>query len=78
MRRDTVVRRRTVILGLAAVGLAGSALAFAKADALPSWNDGTARKAILDFVAHTTTSGSAEAATVSPRPGGRRRRRGRK
>jgi phosphoglycolate phosphatase-like HAD superfamily hydrolase len=37
--------------------IAGSA-AFAQADPLPSWNDGAARKAIVEFVQATTTEGS--------------------
>jgi phosphoglycolate phosphatase-like HAD superfamily hydrolase len=31
---------------------------FAQTDPLPSWNDGAAKKAVTDFVAKTTTSGS--------------------
>ena len=41
------------VLLLAATGLAAAA-----ADMLPSWNEGPARAAILDFVADTTTEGS--------------------
>ena len=61
------MKRRTVILGLAAVGVAGSAPAFAQADPLPSWNDGAAKKAILDFVARVTTSGGADFVPVPER-----------
>ncbi|MEO8345538.1 MAG: HAD family hydrolase [Betaproteobacteria bacterium] len=32
--------------------------AFAQTDALPSWNDGASKKAIIEFVQTTTTSGS--------------------
>jgi hypothetical protein len=41
-----------------AVLLAGSAPALAQSDALPSWNDGPAKQAIVDFVKLTTTQGS--------------------
>jgi phosphoserine phosphatase len=34
--------------------------AFAQSDPLPSWNDGAAKKAIVDFVQATTTQGSAQ------------------
>ena len=46
---------RALALGAA---LALSAQAFAQADPLPSWNDGAAKKAIVDFVQTTTTQGS--------------------
>ncbi len=38
--------------------LVASASAFAQTDPLPSWNDGAAKKAIVDFVQTTTTQGS--------------------
>src|SRR5262249_26169344 len=38
--------------------LALAAQAFAQGDSLPSWNDGAAKKAIVDFVQVTTTQGS--------------------
>jgi phosphoserine phosphatase len=41
-----------------AVLLLAPILAFAQADALPSWNDGAAKQAILAFVARTTLRGS--------------------
>ncbi len=44
---------------LMVVTLAGAAGVQA-ADPLPSWNDGAARQAIVDFVAKTTTAGSPE------------------
>src|SRR4030095_4913688 len=46
------------VLLLVAV-LAGAPSALAQTDALPSWNDGPAKKAIVDFVQATTTQGSA-------------------
>ena len=42
--------------GLLALGL--TATAAAQTDPLPSWNEGAAKTAILDFVARTTTAGS--------------------
>jgi len=51
------MRRRWLLTAGLAAGLFGAAGAYAQADRLPSWNDGPAKKAILDFVAHTTTAG---------------------
>ena len=45
------------ILALATLFLVG-AQAVAQTDPLPSWNDGAAKKAIVDFVKDTTTQGS--------------------
>ena len=52
------VTRRTVI-GLLATVLSGTAgqSASAQSDSLPSWNDGSAKTAIVDFVTRVTTSG---------------------
>jgi phosphoserine phosphatase len=47
------IAARTVLLTLAV-----SASALAQVDPLPSWNDGAAKKAIIDFVQATTTQGS--------------------
>jgi hypothetical protein len=38
-----------------------------RADRLPSWNDGPAKKAILDFVARTTTDGAPDFVPVPQR-----------
>ena len=38
--------------------VASGAPAHAQSDPLPSWNDGAAKKAIVDFVRATTTAGS--------------------
>jgi phosphoglycolate phosphatase-like HAD superfamily hydrolase len=43
---------------LAAVALAIGAQAHAQSDPLPSWNEGAAKQAIVDFVQATTTQGS--------------------
>lgn len=51
--------RAQQILVVALVGLMAIATAGAQAaDALPSWNDGTPKKAIMEFVAKVTTAGS--------------------
>jgi phosphoglycolate phosphatase-like HAD superfamily hydrolase len=55
------ISRRTVWASLLAVaGLLATPGAFAQTDPLPSWNDGAAKKSITDFVARTTTQGSAD------------------
>jgi hypothetical protein len=50
--------RRGVLVLLAAFtvtfGLLGPTVVAAQTDPLPSWNDGAAKQAILDFVAETT------------------------
>jgi phosphoserine phosphatase len=46
---------RALLLGAALVLAAN---AFAQSDPLPSWNDGAAKKAIVEFVQATTTQGS--------------------
>lgn len=48
---------RLVVLGIV---LAWGAPAFAQTDQLPSWNDGPAKKAIVDFVQATTQQGGAQ------------------
>lgn len=48
---------RLAASGILALGLSAAALC-AQTDPLPSWNDGAAKQAILDFVARTTTEGS--------------------
>jgi hypothetical protein len=45
------------INGIAVAPLVVASTALAQSDPLPSWNDGAAQKAILDFVARTTASG---------------------
>jgi phosphoglycolate phosphatase-like HAD superfamily hydrolase len=57
--------RRSLLIGAAAVAAAPAA--FAQGDALPSWNDGPARRAILDFVARTTTAGGRDWVPVPER-----------
>jgi phosphoglycolate phosphatase-like HAD superfamily hydrolase len=57
MPRRTRFARRT-ILATGVLSLMLGAVAQAQTDSLPSWNDGTAKKAIVDFVQATTTQGS--------------------
>jgi phosphoglycolate phosphatase-like HAD superfamily hydrolase len=61
------IRRLGAVL-LAAVSALGMATsAQAQGDPLPSWNDGAARKAIVDFVKATTTAGSPKFVPVPER-----------
>jgi phosphoglycolate phosphatase-like HAD superfamily hydrolase len=62
-----MLRRWLLVAGAAAGLLVGSASAFAQADPLPSWNDGAPKRAILEFVARTTTAGSADFVPVDRR-----------
>lgn len=50
---------RLAVPGLLALGLSAAALS-AQTDPLPSWNEGAAKSAIVDFVTRTTTEGSAD------------------
>src|SRR5262249_40909048 len=52
------IMRRLRNPALAFLILGSSALAALAQDPLPSWNDGAAKKAIVDFVKATTTQGS--------------------
>ena len=49
---------RTIRIVAAGVVLTLGVTAQAQTDALPSWNDGPAKQAILEFVKDTTTQGS--------------------
>jgi phosphoserine phosphatase len=55
---DSVARRR-VVLAIAALWIA-SVRVQAQTDPLPSWNDGAAKKAIVEFVQTTTTQGNSK------------------
>jgi phosphoglycolate phosphatase-like HAD superfamily hydrolase len=59
--------RRSFVLGLAVAAAATAKPAVAQADPLPSWNDAMPKKAILDFVARTTSAGSREFVPVLER-----------
>ena len=58
MRLATPLPRLGSVMGLVA-SLAVSAPGFAQPDPLPSWNDGAAKKAIVEFVQATTDTGAA-------------------
>ena len=51
------MKRRAIMTGLAAIAAAKCMPAFAQADPLPSWNDGSNKRVILDFVARTAANG---------------------
>ena len=53
-----VITRCRIIVGLALTILVSVAATVRADDALPSWSDGAAKKAIVEFVAATTTEGS--------------------
>jgi haloacid dehalogenase-like hydrolase len=62
---DRRIRRRGILagagglaLGAVVAGETGSAMVRAQADPLPSWNEGAAKQAILDFVAEVTDRAS--------------------
>ena len=62
------MRRRTLLMGMVATGLAAAARpGFAQADLLPSWNDGPVKRTILDFIARTTTVGGRDWVPVPER-----------
>jgi hypothetical protein len=56
MKRELLLSLRHFLLAVTCV--VWSAAVFAQTDALPSWNDGAAKKAIVDFVLATTAQGS--------------------
>jgi hypothetical protein len=64
---ENVFRRRFISLAIAAAPLAAASAALAQTDPLPSWNESARKKAILDFVARTTTAGGADFVPVPER-----------
>ena len=54
------MRRRLFVSGSLAIAVLKAAPALAQGDPLPSWNEGAAKRSILDFVARATTPGGAE------------------
>jgi hypothetical protein len=60
-------RRRFLTGGLAATALASARPAVGQGDPLPSWNDGAAKRAILEFVRRTTADGGPDVVPVSQR-----------
>jgi phosphoglycolate phosphatase-like HAD superfamily hydrolase len=62
------LRDRTVfILLLVAVAVGGNAVAQAQPEPLPSWNEGSVKKSITDFIARVTTPGAADFVPVEQR-----------
>lgn len=63
------MRRRAFVpaLAIAAVVLATGMPSFGQIDPLPSWNDGAAKRAILEFVTRTTMSGGNDFVPVPER-----------
>lgn len=63
------MRRRSCFLAFAAAYffLAGAAASFAQVDPLPSWNEGPAKAAIVDFVTRVTTTGGPDFVTPAER-----------
>jgi phosphoglycolate phosphatase-like HAD superfamily hydrolase len=63
------ITRRDLLKGSTAVVIAGTlgAVSLADDDPLPSWNDGPAKKAILDFVRSTTNQASPNFVPVAKR-----------
>ncbi|KRE20878.1 haloacid dehalogenase [Bosea sp. Root483D1] len=56
-----MLNRRIVVAALLLAGLSSWSLgALAQSDPLPSWNDGKAKQAIIDFVAKVTRDGGAD------------------
>ncbi len=54
------LKRKVTLTGFLAVVLAFMAMAALAQDPLPSWNEGSAKKAIVDFVAKVTKEGSGD------------------
>jgi phosphoserine phosphatase len=63
------ITRRILLGALLAFAFAGGAAhnAFAQTDPLPSWNDGTVKKSITDFVARVTAQGGSDFVPVDQR-----------
>src|SRR5262245_60077485 len=58
MNMKPLSSRQSARAVLVVASLAFVAQAFAQTDPLPSWNDGSAKRAIVEFVRVTTTEGS--------------------
>jgi hypothetical protein len=69
--KAVLMHRRSVLTGLLASAATAATLSafptLAQGDPLPSWNDGRARQAIVDFVAAVTREGSPNFVPVSQR-----------
>ena len=61
------MQRRSFVAGLAAAGLLPAAPSLAQTDPLPSWNEGSAKQAILDFARRVTAAGGPDFVPVPER-----------
>ncbi len=61
------MQRRSFVTGLAAAGLLPAAPSLAQTDPLPSWNEGSAKQAILDFARRVTAAGGPDFVPVPER-----------
>jgi phosphoglycolate phosphatase-like HAD superfamily hydrolase len=61
------MRRRSFLVSSLAIAVIRAAPVLAQSDPLPSWNEGAAKRSILDFVARTTTPGGADWVPVPER-----------
>jgi haloacid dehalogenase-like hydrolase len=59
--------RHKLLMGILATVVIFTAVAARAQDPLPSWNDGSAKKSIVDFVAKVTTDGSPDFVPVAER-----------
>ena len=58
--RSECVRRAVLTLSVLLASFLVSSISIAQTDPLPSWNQGTAKQSILDFVGRVTKSGGVE------------------
>src|SRR5882724_4762626 len=65
----SLIARRALLLMLLGSGLSGLAVETAQAqtEALPSWNDGAAKKSVIEFVTRVTAEGGADFVPVEQR-----------
>ena len=61
------MQRRSFVAGLAAAGLLPAAPSLAQTDPLPSWDEGSAKQAILDFARRVTAAGGPDFVPVPER-----------
>ena len=57
IHRQTKINPKVALVSFVAVAVSLATIAASAQDPLPSWNDGPAKQAIVDFVKATTTEG---------------------